>query len=155
MGKLPPSHRKVLLPAIAGTSVMTLFSYLISALEKKNFSEPQLLAAIEKQFIPPALRKLSLPAGWLSHYSIGVLMTLAFDCMWHILNIKAPAKKGLTAGISGGLIAVISWKLLFTKLPCRSHNYYKQFYLQLYVAHFIFALVIAATQFATDKYAPE
>lgn len=51
-----------LLPAITGTSLMTLFSDFISKLEKSNFNESELLADIEKKHLPSSLKQLALPA---------------------------------------------------------------------------------------------
>jgi hypothetical protein len=46
------NYKKILLPTITATSIMTLFSYIIAKLEGENFSEPELLAQLEKKVLP-------------------------------------------------------------------------------------------------------
>src|ERR1700709_1901502 len=125
--------KKVLLPSVVATSIMTLFSYLIADIENKNFSEPELLAKIEKKKLA-ASKQFALPAGWITHYMVGVLMTLFFDITWQQFKIKSAFHRGITSGL-GGLIAMGSWRILFTALPKRSNNFYKKFYTQLFIAH--------------------
>ena len=138
--------KKILLPSAVATSLMTLFSYLIAEKENKNFSEPELLATIEKKKLPASLKQLALPGGWLTHYSVGVLMALFFDVTWQQFNIKSTLNRSIVAGTLGGLVAIGSWRLLFTSLPRHSKNYYKKFYAQLFIAHIVFALAQTATQ---------
>src|SRR5436190_16773069 len=104
--------KKVLLPAITATSLMTLFSYIIAELEAKNFSEPELLARIEKKALPQTAEKLGLPAGWVTHYSVGVIMTLMIILMQQNTHERSVFKGGLIPGGLSGLVAIISWKLL-------------------------------------------
>jgi hypothetical protein len=139
---------KTLVPSIAATSLMTLFSYCMSELEEKNFSEPELLAHIEKKALP---KKLSLPAGWATHYTIGILMTLSFNVIWSALRVKPTFQRGLISGSIGGLIAIVSWRILFSALPSRSRNYYSKFYTQLFLAHLVFGLTVTLTQRLIDK----
>ena len=130
---------------------MTLFSYLIAAYEKKNFSEGKLLAKIEsKQFDLP--EPLALPAGWATHYTVGCLMTILFE-MYKLCFKKQPAlPHTIIFGIFGGLLAIVSWKQLFKMLPKKQYNFYKKFYIQLFVAHIIFAGTLTSTQKALKKY---
>jgi hypothetical protein len=137
--------KKILLPSVAATSLMTLFSYLIAETEKKNFSEPELLAKIEKKKLDIS-KRYALPAGWATHYAIGILMALFFNVTWQQFKIKSTFHRGLTSGMAGGLIAIGSWRLLFAALPKRSAKYYKKFYTQLFIAHIIFALTVTAMQ---------
>jgi len=139
---------KTLVPSIAATSVMTLFSYWSSKLEEKNFSEPELLSHIEKKALP---QKLALPAGWMTHYAIGILMTLLFNFMWPELDTRATLRRGLVLGSIGGFIAIASWKVLFSALPSRSRKYYRKFYTQLFIAHLIFGLIVTLTQTISNK----
>jgi hypothetical protein len=140
--------KKVLLPSVVATSLMTLFSYLIAETENKNFSEPELLAKIEKKNLDVS-KQFALPAGWLTHYSIGVLINLFFDITWEQFKIKSTFNRGITSGVLGGLIAIGAWRLLFAALPKRSANYYKKFYTQLFIAHIIFSLTATAVRKAT------
>ena len=140
--------KKILLPSVAATSFMTLFSYLIANTEKKNFSEPELLAKIEKKKLA-ASKQFALPAGWITHYMVGVLMTLFFDITWQQFKVRSTLHRGITSGVLSGLMAIGAWRLLFAALPKRSANFYKKFYTQLFIAHIIFSLTATAVQKAT------
>ena len=137
--------QKTLLPAITATSLMTLFSYLIAEYEKKNFSEAELLSKIEKnQFHLP--ETIALPAGWTTHYAVGVLMTLLFETYKLIFKKKPAFYDTVIFGTFAGLLAIVSWKQLFKMLPKRQHNFYRKFYIQLFVAHLIFAATVTTLQ---------
>ncbi|HEY0067349.1 MAG TPA: hypothetical protein VGB46_08300 [Flavisolibacter sp.] len=59
---------------LAATSLMTLFSYLVSEYRRKNFREPELLG----DMVQPAVEKkeLAQPAGWGIHYGFGLTWAL-------------------------------------------------------------------------------
>ena len=135
-----------LLPAITGTSLMTLFSDFISKLEKSNFNESELLADIEKKYLPSSVKQLSLPAAWITHYSVGIVMTSLFNIIWQTFKIKSTFKRSMILGTVGGLIAIYGWKILFKALPSHSRSYYRRFYTQLFIAHFVFAYIVTITQ---------
>ena len=145
------STKNILLPAIAGTSLMTLFSYAIAGLEEKNFSEPELLAHIEKKALPKTAKKLALPAGWVTHYGVGVVWVLLFNLIRHNRNISPVFKSIFGLGGLSGLASILAWKLLLKSLPRRSRSYYVKFYSQLFVVHFIFAVTAILTEKVTVK----
>ena len=145
------STKKVLLPSVVATSLMTLFSYLIAEKEKKNFSEPELLAKIEKKKLGGLSKQYALPAGWITHYIVGLVMTEFFYITWQQLSIKSSLKRGMVSSLFGGTIAICAWRLLFTMLPKRSHNFYKKFYTQLFIAHIVFAFTVIANRKAACK----
>ena len=142
--------KNILLPAIAGTSLMTVFSYVIAELEDKNFSEPELLAHIEKRLLK-APKKIALPAGWVTHYGVGVIITLFFYLVRQNTNLKPVFKGSFALGALGGLSAIMAWKLALKVLPRRSDNFYKKFYSQLFVAHFVFAATVILTEKAIKR----
>ena len=138
--------KKVLLPSVVATSLMTLFSYLITEGEKKNFSEPELLAKIEKKKLFGLSKQYALPAGWATHYIVGIIMTAFFNLTWQQLNINSRFKRAVVSSLLGGAIAICAWRLLFTMLPKRSYNFHKKFYTQLFIAHIVFAFTVIAAQ---------
>ncbi len=142
--------KNILLPSIVATSVMTLFSYLIARSAKSNFSEPALLAKIERKKLDIS-KPFSLPAAWATHYSVGILMVLLFNIIWRTFNIKQINQRILISSLLGGGIAIVSWRFLFTMLTRRSSSYYRKFYTQLFVAHVIFAIAVAVIQQAADE----
>jgi hypothetical protein len=143
--------QKIILPSITATSIMTLFSYLIAEEEKKNFSESKLLGKIEKKqlHIP---KQFALSAGWATHYTVGVMMTLLFEMYKLCVNKKPAVYHTIMYGTFAGLLAIGAWSRLLKMLPQRSGNYYKKFYLQLFFAHLIFAASLTAAQKATKHF---
>jgi hypothetical protein len=143
--------QKILLPSITATSLMTLFSHFIAAEEKKNFSEAKLLGKIEKKqlHIP---KRFAISAGWTTHYTVGVMMTLLFEMYKLYVNKKPAAYHTMIYGAFAGLLAIGAWSQLLKMLPRRSGNYYKKFYMQLIFAHVIFAAALTAAQKATRKF---
>jgi hypothetical protein len=137
--------QKIILPAITATSVMTVFSYLIAHYEKKNFSESELLGKIEKKQLR-LLKQLELPAGWATHYAVGVIMSLMFELYKNNFRTKSTLQQIIIFGTFGGLLGMSAWKLLFKMLPERSYKFYKKFYSQLFVAHLIFAAAVIGVQ---------
>lgn len=134
---------KIILPAITGTSLMTLFSYLASMLEKKNFSEPELLAALEKPALPGELKKLDLPAGWATHYSTGILFTLLYEYILRKTNSKPTLANGIALGGISGIAGIFIWKLSFKAHPAPPRTDYRKYYRQLLLAHFVFGISVA------------
>ena len=68
--------------AFIGTTVMTAFSYLISASFKKLFSEPALInyvVSLSKIQLKPRLGSV---LGWIVHYAIGTLFVIAYHLLW-------------------------------------------------------------------------
>ena len=137
--------QKIILPAITATSVMTMFSYLVAHLEKKNFSESELLGKIEKKQLSLP-KQLELPAGWTTHYAVGIIMTLMFELYKKNFHTKSTFQQTIIFGTFGGLLGMSAWKLLFKMLPQRSYKFYKRFYSQLFVVHLIFAAAVIGTQ---------
>ena len=142
---------KLLLPALNGTLLMTLFSYIVSGSEGKNFSEPELLAALEKEAFPEGAKKLALPAGWITHYTVGVLFTFLYEYLWQNTSIKPTVKSGAILGGLSGIAGVLSWKLAFKAHPAPPRTDYRKFYNQLLIAHIIFGMFVALTRKETGK----
>ena len=111
--------KEVLLSSVTATSLMTLFSHLIADTEKQNFSEPKLLAKIEKKKLPGSLKLYALPAAWITHYSVGILMTLFFNITWQQLKIKSTFQRGISAGI---VVLSFSKPHALQNLPCAHLN---------------------------------
>src|SRR5436189_264871 len=100
---------KIFIPAIVATTTMTLFSYLASQKEKRNFSEPELLASFEKKQLPRNVKQVALPAGWITHYSVGVLMTILFNIISK--PSKSVLQRSAITGGTGGLFAMAAWEV--------------------------------------------
>ena len=136
---------ELLIPSISGTSLMTLFSYIISGKEGKNFSEPELLAALEKDMLPAIAKPAAKPAGWTTHYAIGVLFTYLYQRAGKSSGSKPTVAKGLLFGAVSGLAGILMWKGMFALHPAPPRTHYAKFYRQLFIAHLVFGATVAVT----------
>jgi hypothetical protein len=143
--------KKIIVPAFTGTTIMTLCSYLAAEYKNKNFSEAELLAEIESEKLLLS-DQVALPAGWASHYTIGVMMTLLFEMYKNVSGTKPSFYQTLYFGILIGLLSIGSWKKLFKALLPRRPRFYRQFFIQLFIVHLIFAATVTATQKAINSY---
>jgi hypothetical protein len=79
---------KITLSGILGTNVMTLFSYLVSALAKENFSEPEHLSTMINRLAPGISKKRLRIAGWGAHYAVGILFAAVYVELWENGAVK-------------------------------------------------------------------
>jgi hypothetical protein len=136
---------KIIFSGITGTSLMTLFSYAVSGAGKKNFKEPELLAALEKTALTDAIKALALPAGWGTHYSIGIVWAAVYEYFWQKKLMKRTVKNGLILGGLSGLTGIAIWKLTFKIHPDPPRIDFRKFYIQLLIAHLIYGLGVTVT----------
>jgi len=128
--------------SIAGTTIMTAFSYLLSAASGSDYREPRLLATMLRRLgVKP-----SYPAGWLAHFAAGIAWAPVLHWMANRLQAKPRATKVLALGLSSGIAAIFIWKSFFALHPNPPKNKRKAFYAQLVLAHMIFSL-----PFVTDR----
>jgi hypothetical protein len=134
--------RNTVLAAIAATSTMTLFSYIVSKKEGENFKEPELLGEfINKSF--DTSKKASEPLGWVVHYITGVGFTGAYKMLLSLTNRKPNVQNGISFGTFAGAIGVLTWNTLFKNHsnPPKTHRI--GYYAQLMIAHLIFGLTLS------------
>lgn len=140
--------RKPMLAALTGTSAMTAYSYGVSAFHGNNFREPELLA---KMLHRKGLKKRNAQvAGWITHYGVGLLFTLAYSALWKRKNIpvlRSSVPLGLISGITGAAV----WHATFKIHPAPPLLNYKKFYRQLIFAHLVFGIFSAAGYMLAEK----
>ena len=123
--------------ALAATTMMTIFSYLLSYIVKVKFKEPEHLSVMLKRI--PIHDKV---AGWSVHYFVGLLFVVAYFIIWNKC-IRANMNSGLAIGAINGLVAILVWHLTLKLHPHPPRIHRRPFYIQLVPAHIVFA--IAAT----------
>ena len=129
---------------LVATSLMTAFSYAVSAMERENFKEPALLTLFVKR--STAIRNpLVNSIGWPVHYGLGIVWAGVYTFWTERLQDKASAKQALLFGVFSGTVGVIVWRAMFRMHPHPPKTAYPEFYLQLFVAHILFALSLAKT----------
>ncbi|HEU4496803.1 MAG TPA: hypothetical protein VFR70_07100 [Flavobacterium sp.] len=136
---------KICIATLVGTTIMTAFSYLVSESFKKLFKEPvllNLLIAKSELNISPERKNI---LGWLIHYAIGLSFVIAYHLVWKHTEIDPTWFSGLIFGIVSGFIGIASWHFMFrlSKNPPQIH--FKEYYIQLFIAHIFFALGVVAT----------
>lgn len=133
---------QLILVSIVATSAMTWFSYAMSNSFRELYKEPVLLSyAIDKL-------KLDLSAkskktwGWLLHYIIGFLFVVGYHIIWVKDILSISPLSALILGVISGIIGIISWIVIF-KMTHHPPIDFKGYYIQLFFAHIIFAIVAA------------
>jgi hypothetical protein len=143
--------KNTLLAAGAGTTLMTLFSYLVSEAEKKNFSEPEHLGTLMHRLVPGSSKRMTQAAGWGAHYAVGLLFVLAYQELWKGGKIKKSVTNGLILGVLSGALAVLVWKATMKSHPAPPWIDFTKFYIQLVPAHIVFAVCATLTSRLLDE----
>ncbi|MAN58227.1 MAG: hypothetical protein CMC08_00140 [Flavobacteriaceae bacterium] len=122
------------------TLAMTLFSYLISFIRGKEFREPELLTVlIYRYFEMPPLRGLANLPGWILHLVIGYLFLALYNGFFFLNEIEPTPGFTLMVGFALGVLGILGWKVIFTLHPNPPDIKFTEFYIQLLMAHIIFA----------------
>lgn len=137
--------RNLIAAAASGTTLMTIFSHIVSDVEHQDFSEPRLLGRLAHRLVPASNKKTALLAGWGAHYAVGVLFAAPYYYYLKAAHKKPTVVNSLISGAAGGLAGIGMWKATFSAHPAPPHLPYKKFYSQLFVAHLVFGLATAAT----------
>ncbi|NNU33150.1 hypothetical protein HK413_01290 [Mucilaginibacter sp. S1162] len=74
--------KDVLTAGITGTTFMTLFSYLVSAADDENYSEPERPGQLVDRLLPTLSKEQCQTPGWLGHYGVGLLFSLVYVELW-------------------------------------------------------------------------
>jgi hypothetical protein len=142
---------KILTSAIAGTTAMTLFSYIVSDSKKENFREPEVLAKMIKKLVPQTEKETAQLEGWLTHYGIGLLFCLMYVYLWKN-RIYPTLKSGLLLGAASGGLGIAAWHLTFKAHPNPPFKNLKKYYGHLFLAHLIFgAFAVTGNNLIREK----
>lgn len=132
--------RDILVAGITGTTFMTAFSYLVSAMDNENYSEPERLGQLAQNLLPMLNDEEKQLTGWAAHYAVGLLFALAYVELWSRKKIRSSIKRNLILGGISGIIAVAIWKTTFKLHPLPPTLSFNKYYLQLVPAHVVFAV---------------
>ena len=127
----------IVLTTVIATSLMTVFSYMYSDLRQKQFREPELLNELlaRVRWINPQAGRNHW-AGWCIHYLIGLM----FIAIYYGSGIVNSFDAYLVAGTLSGIIGIVCWITTFALHPSPPAIRYKEYYLQLLIAHIIFGI---------------
>lgn len=136
---------KILLATLIGTSVMTLFSYLMSEAFQKLFKEPVILNLLVDRAgiaeVPDSRRNL---LGWVLHFLVGLTFVIIYDRIWAWTELEPSWTTGLIFGAVSGIIGILAWMTMFALHPREPRIDFNDYYLQLFFAHVLFGLGAAA-----------
>lgn len=135
----------ILAAGFAATSLMTAFSYLVANWRKSQFREPELLNILISR---ASFTSLKIPknhfTGWAIHYTIGCLFVLIFNLIWRYSGLQVSLLSGAGFGFIAGIFGITGW-IVFFKLNSNPPEIdFRNFYIQLLIAHIIFGITAAA-----------
>jgi hypothetical protein len=130
---------------IAGTSIMTAFSYILSLAKDKNFKEPLLLSLMLQALNPSIKEKPANIAGWQLHYMTGIAWAAVYIYFLKKLKRKPSFSAACIFSVICAGLAVRIWKTCFKLHPDPPKTDFKEFYRQLVVAHFLFSISMSTS----------
>ena len=133
------------LVSIIATSSMTLFSYSVSSAFRELYKEPVLLAFVLKKFNINISSNAKITTAWILHYLIGLFFVVIYYMLWKNNIITISTLDTLIVGAVTGIVGIVGWVLLFKTSDYRPNLNFTGYYLQLFLAHLIFALTAAAS----------
>lgn len=138
--KIVNQKNDIFIPAIAGTTAMTVFSYLVSRSKKRNFREPEVLGQLIKSLPMKDSKDYSHVVGWSTHYGIGILFMVFYNEFWKRNIIKPSVTSGAMLGAASGLVGIIGWRSIFEIHPHPPAKNLKRFFGHLLLAHVVFGV---------------
>jgi hypothetical protein len=136
-------EKKIIAGALAGTSAMALFSYLISHAKEKDFREPEILAELLKRLAKGSKPPVTSIAGWSMHYAIGLLFVAMYSQVWKKNIVKPHLLSGFALGAPSALLGIMAWKIIFEMHPDPPLKNLKKYFGHLFAAHLIFGAFAA------------
>jgi len=134
------------LGTIAATTTMTIFSYAVSRLTNRQFTEPVLLNRFLCGF--GILKEYQLEkniAGWIIHYVVGLLFLMMYYIIWSKTRFDATYQTALILGPLSGLAGIVGWSILFRIQSVPANIKVSEYFTQLFVAHVIFTFTATGT----------
>jgi hypothetical protein len=134
------------LATLAATTLMTIFSYVVSKLRNRQFTEPILLNRFLCGF--GILKEYQLKkniAGWIIHYIVGLLFLLSYYWIWAKTPLDPTIRTALILGPLSGIVGIVGWSILFRIQSVPANIRVSEYYAQLFVAHVIFAITATTT----------
>jgi len=135
---------RMIAASLAGTTLMTAFSELMSKAKGSNYNEAEILGELLNRIIPLSKTQARL-AGWVAHYGVGVVFAALYNLYLKQTNFKATSFSGSIYGFLSGVAGVGVWKGTFKMHPNPPGVDLKTYYPQLVIAHIIFGVVTAST----------
>ncbi len=132
---------------IAGTLVMTVFMNILSAYNNKIKSMHVVLRTMLPFRRNPgnlSWRNREVLTGYAAHYGIGIFFMFLYHVLWQYEIVYPDFIGGLFLGAAGGIISIIFWYWFFVIHPNPPSIPLKGYFINVFLAHFVFALTAIA-----------
>jgi len=136
---------KILASALVGTTAMTMFSYLVSEAENKNFREPDVLGELIERLPERKSNDSAQIGGWLAHYAVGIVFVACFNELWKRKIVNPSVTTGALLGAASCLAGISAWKGSFVAHPNPPSKNLKPFFGHLVLAHAVFGIFSSLT----------
>lgn len=132
---------KILLGTVLGTTLMTIFSYIIAEITEKQFKEPVLLNRLVDRFpnLEVDVSSKSL-IGWILHYGMGLFFLITYYLLWKYTFIEPTILYGILLGFVSGIVGITVWKVTFSVHPNPPSVDLEKYFIHLLIAHIIFGI---------------
>lgn len=128
----------IIISGLAGTTLMTIISYVLTYTLKTQFKEPVLL----QKFLQRSdwIDSGNTTAGWLVHYMAGFGWATIYNFLWRFSVIEPSYLNGSWLGLVSGIIGVGVWWILFKVHKNPPSINLTAYFIHLLVVHIIFGL---------------
>ena len=132
---------RILLAGLAGTTLMTAYSYAVAEKKRKQFKEPQILnKLLQRMDFPLEIKNKHHLAGWVLHYQVGIFFSIIYDLLWRKTSIRPTFINSVIMGAITGIFGILVWKTTFALHPNPPAIHFKEYYRQLLIAHVLFGI---------------
>lgn len=135
----------ILLSALIGTTLMTLFSYSFSYIFNKQFKEPLLLNKLLNRSAWFREDSINRTAGWILHYAVGIGFVMIYYLLWNFAGVSPTLFNGSLLGFISGVFGVGVWWIIFNTHHHTPAIDKSGFFLHLIIAHIIFGIGATAS----------
>lgn len=124
---------------VAGTTLMTLFSEVVSNVKGSNYNEAEILSELLNR-ITPLQKQQARVAGYLGHYSVGLGFAAGYVAYLNKAKAKPNLFNSITYGALSGVAGALIWHATFKAHPNPPGINLKDYYKQLVLAHVVFGV---------------
>jgi hypothetical protein len=135
----------IVLADLAGTLVMTFFSSIVAKVAHSDYIEPHLLNRFLALRFHDGLMRHSI--GWIIHFLVGLLFISVYHILWSN-EVMTDLPDVATLGFASGIVGAIGWRIVRHFAPSLQDLWHIKYYIQLVLAHVIFALVGSKVYFS-------
>ncbi|PQA59523.1 hypothetical protein [Siphonobacter curvatus] len=133
---------ELLVASIAGTSLMTLFMYLMSFLTDYKTKVINVLGTLLTFQTKPSgelsYSPLAVAVGTVAHYAVGFAFALAYGWLWSEEVLQPNLWGILILGTVSGILAVIFWWSFFKIHPKSPDLKLSAYLTAIFLAHYFF-----------------